>query len=335
MTSLLVAAAAALLPVAVFLLVLVLMDGYQLVRTRSVLGALLAGAVAASAARVLNAAVVGAFDLDASWFSLYGAPVLEEALKAVWLVGLIARGRVGFLADAAILGFGVGAGFAIVENLYFLEALPHAQLAVWVIRGFGTAAMHGATAALLGIVLQGRAECAGRLRRRDVMAAAGLAMLVHSVYNHFFLSPALTVVAIVAGLPFVTVYGFRRSDRSVSRWLGLGFDTDAELLALIDSGRVGESPVGEYLETLGRRFPPEVVADMFCLLRITVELSIEAKGRMLMRRAGYDTPPSDEAAGKLAELAWLEKSIGATGRLALHPLMPRERRDLWQLHLLQ
>ena len=32
---------------------------------------------------------------------------------------LVHRHRVGFLVDGAILGFAVGAGFAVVENLYY------------------------------------------------------------------------------------------------------------------------------------------------------------------------------------------------------------------------
>ena len=55
---------------------------------------------------------------------------------------------------------------------------------------------------------------------------------------------------------------------------------------------------------------------------------------MMMRKLGIKVPPSPELGEKLAELAHLEQSIGATGRLAIRPLLPRGRRDFWQRQLL-
>src|SRR5205807_9111089 len=52
----------------------------------------------------------------------------EESAKAALLVVLIATGRVGFLVDAAVLGFSIGTGFALFENIWYLQTLPHASL---------------------------------------------------------------------------------------------------------------------------------------------------------------------------------------------------------------
>jgi hypothetical protein len=85
----------------------------------------------------------------------YLAPVVEEALKAAFLVFRIRTGRVGFLVDAAIHGFAVGAGFALVENVYYLNRLDDAPLGVWVVRGFGTAVLHGSTTAMFAVLGKG------------------------------------------------------------------------------------------------------------------------------------------------------------------------------------
>ena len=45
----------------------------------------------------------------------------RSSLKALIVVVLIRTHRIGFLVDAAILGFAVGTGFALVENLYYLR----------------------------------------------------------------------------------------------------------------------------------------------------------------------------------------------------------------------
>ena len=49
------------------------------------------------------------------------APLTEEAAKAVFIIWLLVRRRLGFAVDAAIAGFAVGAGFAVVENLDYLQ----------------------------------------------------------------------------------------------------------------------------------------------------------------------------------------------------------------------
>ena len=87
--------------------------------------------------------------------------------------------------------------------------------------------------------------------------------------------------------------------------------------------------------SLRDRFPPEVVADMLCLLRIQVELAIEAKGILMLRREGYDIQPGPDLEMKVEELHFLEKSIGPTGRLAVMPLRQGSGKDSWQKHLLK
>ena len=42
-------------------------------------------------------------------------------------------------ADAAIIGFAVVSGFALLENVYYLLNVTESNLFFWIIRGFGTA----------------------------------------------------------------------------------------------------------------------------------------------------------------------------------------------------
>jgi hypothetical protein len=107
-----------------------------------------------------------------------------------------------------------------------------------------------------------------------------------------------------------------------------------ELLEEIRSGRVSKTRVGHYLQTLRQRFRGEIVADMLCFLRIHLELSIGAKGILLMQSAGLRVGPDVEIRAKLDELKYLERSLGKTGRLAIRPFFRLTRRDLWQLYML-
>jgi hypothetical protein len=135
-------------------------------------------------------------------------------------------------------------------------------------------------------------------------------------------------------LPPLSYVIFERSEKTTEDWLGEGFDADAEMLELINSGRLTESPVGKYLETLKDKFKGPVVADLVCYLRLHTELAIRAKGILIMRQNGFDTPIDDETRDKFDEMRYLEKSIGKTGVLAVHPLLRMSRKDLWQMYML-
>ncbi|HET6947599.1 MAG TPA: PrsW family glutamic-type intramembrane protease [bacterium] len=328
------AIAVSVLPVFLFLGALVLIDSYKLVTLRAVLLSVAAGAVAGLASYGVNVALRPALGLDVSRYSWYVAPVVEETLKATFVAYLLRRNKVGFVVDAAIHGFGIGTGFAVLENIYYLYAIPGATLWTWIVRGVGTAITHGGATAIVAMVsrtLQNRFDA---FRPWLLLPGLGVAVVLHSLYNHFLLNPLLATALIVLVIPILSVAVFTRSERETETWVGTGFDTHLELLRVVRSGQVSESPVGRYLTTLRTRFPPEVIVDMMCLLRLRAELAIRAKGVLMMREAGFETPPDPALKDTLEELRYLEKSIGKTGLRALHPFLDTGMRDLWQFQML-
>jgi len=324
----------ALFPVLAFLGGLVFMDSFKLVPLRAVLRSVAIGALVALAAAGLHAALLESWSVSPTVLSRYVAPITEEALKGLYVALLIRTGRVGFLVDAAIHGFAVGAGFALVENVEYLGALATPNLLVWVVRGFGTAVLHGASTAIFALVTKGLAErhpAAGPL----VALPGGLAaVLLHSAYNHFVLPPLASTALLLATLPPLVILAFERSEGATREWLGLGMDTDVELLQSIRTGEIAQTRVGAYLRSLTARFPGPEVADMLCLLRIQLELSIRAKGLLLAREAGLVAEVGPDVHANLEELRYLEGAIGPTGRLAMKPIRRASSRDLWQLHVL-
>src|SRR5262245_48033930 len=99
-----------LLPVATFLASLLYLDSYKLVRMRTVLAVVAAGALVAVACYFANAAILNLIHVEFTTYSRYVAPIVEELLKALVIVWLIHANRIGFLVDAAIFGFAVGTG---------------------------------------------------------------------------------------------------------------------------------------------------------------------------------------------------------------------------------
>lgn len=324
-----------LLPVFAFLLALILLDSYKLVRMRLVAQVIVAGGVAAVASLFFNHQLeVGAGIGDAT-LTRYIAPVIEEILKGSVIVFLIARNRVGFLVDAAIFGFAVGAGFAAVENINYFASLRDLSVPLWLVRGFGTAVMHGSVTAILALLSKQLEETRGGTRLWIFLPGLLVATALHSAFNHFFFTPAVTTVLILVVLPALFVAIFHISENRTRDWLGTGFDADTELLELISSGKVAEDRIGAYLQELHERFPPTVVADMLCLLRLRLELSIRAKGILLARQSGFELPADPETGARFAELHYLEHSIGKTGVLAMSPLFHFSDRDLWQYHMVR
>ena len=310
-----------LVPVCVFLAALFLLDSYKLVPPRSLFVALGAGCGAAAIAYPLNALLMGTSGIGLSGFTRYVSPFVEESLKAAFLVYLLATRKTGFLVDTAIQGFAIGAGFALIENISYVASLGSHSALLWLVRGFGTAMMHGAATSIAGIVGKVMSDRAGGANARTLIPGILLAIALHSAFNHFFIPAVATTMLIVLLLPVLMSIVFARSEQATRRWLGVGFDTDRELLEMISSGRLAETRIGEYLHALEARFPGEVLADMLCLLRLRLELAVQAKGLLLMREAGFEIPADTEAGEKFTELRYLRKSIGPTGMLVLQPFL--------------
>ncbi len=325
----------ALVPVLLFLGVLVQLDAYKLLRPGTILALVAAGALAAGAGYLVNNYVYGHFSGDFAAYSTYVSPWIEESLKAALLVYLIRTRRVGLSVDAGIAGFAIGTGFALVENLYYLASRPDAALPVQVIRGFGTAIMHGGTAAVMGMVsvmlYEKRPHGGPYLLLPGFLAA----VVLHGGFNYLLVRPAVATLATLVVLPLVIYLVFRESERRLRGWLDADLDAKVRLLESINRGTFLDSHAGRYLQTLREYFHGEALADMLCCLRLNGELALRAKGVLLLRESGLEEPPLDaETREKLTELAQLERAIGRSGMLALRPLMIATGKDLWQLTLL-
>jgi RsiW-degrading membrane proteinase PrsW (M82 family) len=323
-----------LLPVLCFLGALVYLDSYKLVRVRWILFTIAIGGVIAGSSYFIHTSLLDATEMEYAQYVRYISPPIEEALKGLIIVGLLRLNRIGFLVDAAIFGFAAGAGFSMIENLYFLQLLEESHIGVWIVRGFGTAIMHGGATAILAVSYRALIRQENRSYIVAFLPGLLVAAIIHSLFNHFFFSPINNALTVLIVLPAMLTVVYRQSERAVANWLDVGFDADTELLELINSGQFSTSKVGLYLMTLKEKFRGEIVADLLCYLRLHVELAIRAKGLLMMRESGFANEVGEETRAKLEEMKFLEGSIGATGKLALKPFLQMSRKDLWQIYML-
>ena len=331
--AVLVSAVVGLLPVVSFLAALVYFDSYKLVKLRTVVAVVASGVLVGGASYVVNGYAIDALQMELTAFTRYVSPITEELLKGLVILVLVRANRIGFLVDAAIFGFAVGTGFAVIENLFYLRLVPDAGVGTWIVRGFGTALMHGGSTAIfavLGVALQERF-------RHSLLAflpGFAIAVLLHSAFNHLFLSPKLSTLAILIVFPPLFIAVFQRSERAVGDWLGKGFDADTEMLDLINSGHFSDSHIGQYLHMLKATLKGPVVADVLCYLQLYTELSLRAKGILMMRENGFDVPIDEATKERFVEMRYLETSIGKTGLRAIQPMLHMSQKDLWQLYML-
>jgi len=311
------------------------LDSYKLVSLRKVAAALAAGAAAAAVCFVINRAIFQEFPAYQDQFARFGAPVVEELAKAVFWIFLIVTARVAFMVDSAICGFAVGAGFALVENVFYLQLLEGRGFGIWLLRGFGTAVMHGGVAAIGALISVYLSESRRWRGLRQFAPGLVAAMALHSFFNQGVLSPASSMGATIVGLPLVFAVVFYFSERSLHRWLGGKLDKDIDMIAMIASGEYKQTPQGAYLMSLNDAFSPEVRGDMLTLLHLTLEISARAKGDLMLREAGLEVPADPLLDSHFKELKYLEKSIGPTGMLAVRPLLSQTPRDLWEMHHLK
>lgn len=239
------------------------------------------------------------------------------------------------MIDAAIYGFASGAGFSLVENIWYIISNPlEFNMMTWIIRGFGTAIMHGGATALLAVLF---IAAINRSDKKILAAPTGLifAILLHAGFNYFPLDPRLQTLLIIVLLPIMFFLVFTFSNSKLQKWLEIELNSEVELLNMIRKGEFRSTKAGNFLLSMRERFTPEVIVDMYCYIALFLELSIKAKRNVMLNETGFPMMIEKDIEPKLKELAELRKLIGPVGELALAPLIRMNYRSLWKLNQLK
>jgi RsiW-degrading membrane proteinase PrsW (M82 family) len=321
-------------PVLVFLAALFLLDSFRLLRKKWLVFSLAGGIFIALAAYFVNTFLASSLEFSQPSFSRYVAPLTEESLKSLPILFLLYRRAAGFLIDAATYGFAVGTGFALTENLFYVSAIgDESSFLIWVLRGFGAAVMHGGTGFLFAGILM-----AGIQKGKKVLyffPAFIVAVILHSLFNHFLIQVLLQTVLILLLIPFLMMLMMRLTQKAVHQWLEIGFSDEIEMLRMIRQGKFGESRSGRYLYSLRDYFSPEVLLDLYCYIEIWLELSVKAKRNLMLREMGIEGLREEGIEEKLLEWQHLRQRIGKMGEIAVRPLLYQQQRDLWKMQLLK
>ena len=325
----------AFLPVVTLVIVLYRVETHKLLGIRFMAAVFLAGVASALASSVINGLLVGILPMEFTDFSRYVAPIVEESLKAAIVVFLFRSNRIGFLVDAGIIGFTVGAGFSLAENIYYLSHASDAHYGVWIVRGFGTAIMHGGATALFAIAAEVMTE--RHLKMSPLYYAPGLiaAFLLHSIFNHFPVSPVLSTAVTLLTLPTVLFLLFERNEASIHRFLETDFAAHQRLLRQIRHGEFSGCEAGRFLRDMKEKLAAPAAAEMIEYFCLHTELVLNAESILLAREQDIDVEIGTEIRDRLERMHVLESHIGRAGLHTLRPYLQFTAKEMWEIHLLE
>ncbi len=260
------------------------------------------------------------------------APVIEEMLKALVLFYCTRQPSFYYFVDGAIYGFGVGIGFATLENLAYVSASP--SLALAVTRVLSTSLMHAMTSGIVGIGL-------GRLRRARAPLLPLLTMItaisVHVIYNNTvnnLTGVSLLLVAVGIGIggaaliALQIVYGLRQEKQRFSETLGLANDVSPGERQAIQ--RLGGASITAILHELRQTFG-EANVDLIERLLVTqanigiLENNLTSCVVSPRLRAAWET----EIAQRQAESQALRHQLGRSVLSYLQDLFPTQDSAMW------
>ena len=328
----------ALIPVLVMLALFVWLDAFALMSLREVLILLLLGAIGALAAWPVSGRLLDTLPIGFSLYSRFIAPWIEEAIKAVIMIALFRMNRIGYKLDAVISGFAIGAGFSVVENVFYLTIFPNYGTGTWLVRGFGTAIMHGTTLAVLAAIAHEFAERETRESAGDFdfsllwfVPGYGLAVAIHTAFNQFPDRPMVSMMGAILVAPLVLLAILHFGTAEAQGWLAAECAEHKQQLESLRGGGWPAGPAGKKIAALAGRLDEESGKRIRRYWELQAWLVVEAEETMMEEATGDAEVDRDSVRSAFAELDGLRRALGRSTFTALQALLPFSRNDLWEV----
>lgn len=242
---------------------------------------LIAGIVAYYFAAKINPAMVNAGWVTWDQVTRFTAPIVEETLKSIILLYIVSRADFNYVVDGALFGFGAGIGFAIIENVEYVNGHAEIALVVALARVFSTNLMHATGSGLIGTALAFFRGEKNKWRGGLVILGGYIvAILFHGVFNTMVNAGTFLAFAIAYGVLGAALiwYVIKRGMNTQKEWVGekLGDQdrvTKQETLAVTGI----ESVVEKLIEPFRERFGEKKVPLVRNLLYKQAEMGIKRK----------------------------------------------------------
>jgi protease PrsW len=328
----------ALLPVLILLGVFVWLDAFKLMSLKEILALLVLGGICAGLAWPVAGRFLDELPIGFNSYSRFVAPWIEEAIKAAAMVLLFRLNRIGYKLDAVISGFAIGAGFSVVENIIYLLRFPDYNAGTWLVRGLGTAVMHGTTLALLAAIAHELAERETREAASDFdfrlwwfVPGYFVAVGLHMAFNQFPDRPLLAMIGAGTFAPLALIAIFNFGTTEAQRWLAAEHDGHQQQYEALRAGRWPDVPAATKIAALAERLDAESANRVRRYWELQAWLVAHAEEVMMGEIAGHPDVGPEQVRATIAELEGLRRAIGRSTYAALKALLPFSRNDYWEV----
>jgi RsiW-degrading membrane proteinase PrsW (M82 family) len=328
----------ALIPVLVMLAIFRWLDAFALVSLKEAVVLLLLGAIGALAAWPVSGRLLDTLPIGFSLYSRFIAPWIEEAIKAAIMILLFRVNRIGYKLDAVISGFAIGAGFSVVENIFYLTTFPNYGTGTWLVRGFGTAIMHGTTLAVLAAIAHEFSERETREAAADYdfslmwfIPGYGVAVALHTAFNQFPDRPMIAMMAAILVAPIALIFILNLGTAEAQRWLAAECAEHRAQVEALRAGRWPEGVAGQKVAALAERLDAESMKRIRRYWELQAWLAAEAEETMMEEAAGDAEFDASAVRAAFAELEGLKRALGRSTFAALRALLPFSRNDQWEV----
>jgi RsiW-degrading membrane proteinase PrsW (M82 family) len=294
------------------------------------------GVVAYLLAVQVNRAIANSGLLTWNEIVRYVAPFGEEILKSLILLYLVRRADFNYIVDGALYGFGAGIGFAIIENVEYVQGTQvEFALILALARVFSTNLVHATGSGLIGTALA--YHRGNKDKQRGLIAILGgyvIAIVFHGVFNNMVNAGTFLAVAIGYGVVGAALiwYFIRHGMDAQKEWVGekLGMQdrvTKEETRAVTGIENVVETLIVPFKERFGDEKVPLVRELMY------------KQAEMGIKRKLLDATPSptkrreveDIIQGLYKEMEELRKQIGVYPMMFVREVYLGQELQLWEL----
>ena len=328
----------ALVPVLLLLALFVWFDAFKLMNLREILLLLGLGGLGALASYPVSGRLLDALPIGFSNYSRFVAPWIEEAIKGAIVVILFRMNRIGFKLDAVITGFAIGAGFSVIENIIYLVRLSQYGTGTWLVRGLGTAVMHGTTLAILAATAHEFAERETREAASDFdfnllwfVPGYFAAVAIHMAFNQFPERPLIAMLGASLFAPVAILGIFQFGTTEAEKWLKQDYGEHKAQLAALRAGNFPENRCGRKIAALAGRLQTDGAERVRRYLEVQTWLVAEAEETLIEEDEGDAVFDRKQILDAFAELDELRRAMGASTYAQLNRLLPFSRNDYWEV----
>jgi hypothetical protein len=221
--------------------------------------------------------------------------------------------------------------------MIYLTRFPELTASVWMVRGLGTAVMHGTTLAILAVIAHEFAERETREATREYqfnllwfIPGWLAAVALHTLFNQFPDRPLLAMTGILLFAPLAIMAIFKFGASEAQQWLAVERDTHRAQLDILRSGKFPEDASGKRIGALAQRADARTAERIREYCEGLTALVLTAEDTLLQQSSDSDRVSVD-AAATFKRVDELKRQLGPSTLAALTPLLPFSRNDYWEL----